>query len=154
MGRRRRWLIEVYPHPAMIRLFGLANIIRYKKGPIVERRKGLNLLRSYLKHLISQGCGLKPSECFHQLLATDLSMVRGEALKRYEDSLDAVFCAYLAWHCWRWGEAGNEVFGDVENGYIVVPRNLRESEPQRAHSGRGHGIYPARQHRRPQKSEP
>jgi predicted RNase H-like nuclease len=125
MGRGSRWLIEVYPHPAMIRLFGLAKIIRYKKGPIVERRKGLNLLRRQLEHLTFRGCGLMPSECIHELLATDLSMLRGRALKCYEDSLDAVLCAYLAWHCWRWGEGGNEVFGDLEGGYVVVPRTSK-----------------------------
>ena len=36
--RRGRWLIEVYPHPAMIRLFRLDRIVRYKKGPVRERR--------------------------------------------------------------------------------------------------------------------
>jgi predicted RNase H-like nuclease len=48
--------------------------------------------------------------------------VKGLALKRYEDTLDALFCAYLAWHCWRWGKARNECFGDLAHGYIVVPK--------------------------------
>ena len=60
----------------------------------------------------------------HELLSSDLLKLKGEALKRYEDTLDALFCAYLAWHCWRWGAARNEMFGTLENGYIVVPTGI------------------------------
>jgi predicted RNase H-like nuclease len=52
----------------------------------------------------------------------NLSDFRGQALKRYEDTLDAVFCAYLAWYCWRWGEERNQQFGKLADGYIVVPK--------------------------------
>ncbi len=51
--------------------------------------------------------------------------LRGKTLKRYEDTLDAIFCAYLAWHCWRWGEERNEMFGTMAEGYIVVPKRSR-----------------------------
>ena len=34
-----RWVAEVYPHPAMVRMFGLPRIIKYKKGSVAERRK-------------------------------------------------------------------------------------------------------------------
>ena len=65
--------------------------------------------------------GLVRSAALDELLDRDLGTMRGEALKKYEDTLDAVFCAYLAWHCWQWSEEGNALFGTLEHGYIVVP---------------------------------
>ena len=45
---------------------------------------------------------------------------QGRSLNRCEDTLGAVFCAYLAWHFWRWGDKRNEAFGDLRTGYIVL----------------------------------
>jgi predicted RNase H-like nuclease len=117
-----RWLFEVYPHPAMVRLFGLAKIIRYKKGSVAEKRRGLGKLRQHLILLVSGSTGLVMTPILSELLARDLEALRGKGLKCSEDTLDALFCAYLAWHCWRWGEERNEVFGTMEEGYIVVPK--------------------------------
>jgi predicted RNase H-like nuclease len=117
-----RWLFEVYPHPAMVRLFGLAKIIRYKKGSVAKKRLGLEILRRHLEELASGSMALVMTQELSELLERDLDALRGEALKRYEDTLDAVFCGYLAWHCWRWGEERNEMFGTMEEGYIVVPK--------------------------------
>jgi predicted RNase H-like nuclease len=121
-ARRRsgRWLFEIYPHPAMVRLFSLERIIKYKKGRVDEKKAGLKVLREYLRNLE----GLAEDELWRELLARDLVCLKGEALKRYEDTLDAMFCAYLAWYCWRWGAEKNEVFGVLEKGYIVVPKAL------------------------------
>lgn len=116
-GRRGRWLIEVYPHPAMVRLFGLDRILKYKKGNVGERRAGLADLARRTATLPA----LRPNALLGALLKRPLADVKGKALKRHEDTLDAVFCAYLAWHCWRWGERRNEVFGNLSTGYIVVP---------------------------------
>lgn len=127
--RPGRWLIEVYPHPAMVRLFDLDRIIRYKKGTIDERRSGLRLLQSHMRRLGTSGCGLQPSECLDRLLGVDPADLKGQALKRYEDMLDAVFCAYLAWHFWRWGEEKNDVFGELGTGYIVVPKSRLLTSP-------------------------
>jgi predicted RNase H-like nuclease len=120
--RRGRWLCEVYPHPAMVRIFGLQRIIQYKKGSVVQRRRGLSVLRQYLAGLAAGQTGLVSSPTLRTVLAQNLQDLRGAALKRYEDTLDGIFCAYLAWHCWRWGAARNEMYGSLEHGYIVVPR--------------------------------
>jgi predicted RNase H-like nuclease len=119
--RPGRWLIEVYPHPAMVRLFGLERIIAYKKGPIDERRAGLRRVQSSLRRLVTRDSGIHSSACLERLLRARPEALRGRALKCLEDLLDAVLCAYLAWHFWRWGEERNEVFGDRQTGYIVVP---------------------------------
>lgn len=57
-----------------------------------------------------------------ELLEKDLEGLRGRDLKHHEDQLDAAFCAFLAWHCWRWGAERNEMFGTLAEGYIVVPK--------------------------------
>jgi predicted RNase H-like nuclease len=125
--REGRWLFEVYPHPAMIRLFGLKTIILYKNCTVVKKREGLQTLCGHLKSLASGSIGLVTTPILDKLLTEDLQKLRGEALKRYEDTLDAVFCAYLAWHCWRWGVERNEMFGTLAQGYIVVPRAVELS---------------------------
>ena len=120
--RPGKWVFEVYPHPAMIRLFGLDHIIRYKKGRIAEKRAGLMVLRQHLRELADGSRGLVASSKLIDALECDMTILRGKALKRYEDTLDAIFCAYLAWHCWRWGAERNEMFGTFADGYIVVPK--------------------------------
>jgi predicted RNase H-like nuclease len=117
-----RWVFEVYPHPATVRLFSLDRIIKYKKGPPAQRRLGLRRLRDHLRQLANGSQGLSPSAVLEELLDRDLEGLRGAQLKHYEDFLDAVFCAYLAWHCWRWGAERNEMFGTLTDGYIVVPK--------------------------------
>jgi predicted RNase H-like nuclease len=116
--RAGRWAFEVYPHPAMVRLFGRDRIFRYKKGPIGDRRVGLRLLANALRALP----GVRSTPALEFLLGRDPEGLRGRALKCHEDGLDALFCAYLGWHCWRWGAERNEVFGTLEDGYIVVPK--------------------------------
>jgi predicted RNase H-like nuclease len=126
--RSGKWVFEVYPHPAMVQLFSLKRIIRYKKGRVGEKRAGLAILRQHLRDLANGSKGLVESTILIEVLGRDLEPLRGEALKRHEDTLDAIFCAYLAWHCWhcwhcwRWGAERNEIFGTLEHGYIVVPK--------------------------------
>jgi pyridoxamine 5'-phosphate oxidase len=43
-------------------------------------------------------------------------------LKAVEDQLDAIHCAYVAAHWWYWGSERNEVLGNAQDGYIVVPK--------------------------------
>ena len=122
--RKGRWLFEVYPHPAMVVLFGLEQIIKYKKGSVAQKRRGLAELQQHLGMLASGSRGLIETATLRELLSRDVAALRGAALKQYEDTLDALFCAYLAWHCWRWGQARNKCFGDLEHGYIVVPKEV------------------------------
>lgn len=123
--RAGRWVFEVYPHPAMVRVFGLDRIIPYKKGQVEKKREGLAILQQHLRSLADGSRGLVASPKLIEVLEQDPRGLRGEALKRYEDTLDAIFCAYLAWHCWRWGAERNEMFGTLEHGYIVVPKTTR-----------------------------
>jgi predicted RNase H-like nuclease len=78
----------------------------------------LDRLRSFLASLAKFEPRLDGSPT---LEVADPRGLRGRALKRVEDLLDALFCAYTALHIWYWGEAGCRCFGDRETGYILVP---------------------------------
>jgi predicted RNase H-like nuclease len=123
--RTGRWFFEVYPHPAQVVLFELDRIIKYKKGRVAARRAGLAELRAEIaRRLVGRG-RLRSDPRLRELLSRDLDRIRGAALKRYEDGLDAIVCAFLAHHLWRFGWQGSELIGDLADGYIVVPRAAR-----------------------------
>lgn len=113
-----RYQIEVFPHPAIIHLFGLDRILKYKKGQLLERRSQLGELRRYILE------GLPNRE--PALAPIDLPEIpsKGTDLKAIEDQLDSLICAYVAAHWWYWGLARNWVLGDRAQGYIVVPAPL------------------------------
>lgn len=110
-----RYQIEVFPHPAMVQLFRLSRILKYKKGRLAERRAGLVGLRDrILKDLSSH----KPALKLNSLPEVPTT---GKALKELEDKLDSIVCAYVGAYWWYWGEERCGVLGDRANGYIVIP---------------------------------
>lgn len=109
-----RYQIEVFPHPAMVHLFNLTRILKYKKGKLASRRLELIKLRQYILDILPS---LEPSlSCHLPEIPTT-----GIALKALEDQLDSLICAYVAAHWWYWGIERNLVLGDATTGYIVVP---------------------------------
>ncbi|MEO1400482.1 MAG: DUF429 domain-containing protein [Cyanobacteria bacterium J06635_1] len=112
-----RYQVEVFPHPAMVHLFRLSRILKYKKGRLAERRAELSRLRSLILEYLPQH-----TPALH-IKATELPGIpkRGAALKAVEDQLDSLICAYAAAHWWYWGLARNWVLGDLAEGYIIVP---------------------------------
>ena len=118
-----RWVAEVYPHPAMVRMFGLPRIIKYKKGSVAERRKEFRRLQGLMRRLMRRS--------FPKLRlgkeATDL--LRQRWSKPVEDRTDALFCALIG--MWHWMHRGkrSEVIGDRKTGFILLPeeRAARES---------------------------
>lgn len=121
-SRSNRLLLEVYPHAAMVALFDLDRIVKYKKGTMEKKRLGISELRTLLRRLTSAELPLKADSRLDGLLTRDIRQMTGVALKQYEDSLDALFAAYLAFffHCGKFGQL--EVFGDLATGYIVNPK--------------------------------
>ncbi|GAB4468921.1 MAG: DUF429 domain-containing protein [Elainellaceae cyanobacterium] len=113
-----RFQIESFPHPAMVHLFGLSRILKYKKGTVAERRAELIKLRHYIITVLPI---LTPALHFQPDQALPEIPTRGVDLKAVEDMLDSIMCAYIAAHWWYWGEARNWVLGDRAQGYIVVP---------------------------------
>ena len=116
-----KWQIEVYPHPALIEIFGLDRRLSYKKGGVLAKATGQALLAQLIGRLAESevlklafdaptGVELEP-DCVKQL--------RGADLKRNEDALDALVCLYIA-GLHAVGEP-MRVFGNDIDGYIVVP---------------------------------
>lgn len=119
LASSRQLAAEVYPHPAMVRLFRLERIVKYKRGRVGEKRKEFRRLQGLVR----------------ELLGTEMQWVTGGAdteellrapwTKRTEDLTDALFCALIgAWH-WRYGGRRSEVIGNARTGFILLPGDLR-----------------------------
>jgi predicted RNase H-like nuclease len=120
-----RQAFEVYPHPAMVVLFGLDRVLKYKAKPGIAHAQRLKAFRDYQRHLHNLRTGIPPMILPTELLAEAHLNKRGRALKAYEDQLDAVFCAYLGLYYWWWGTARCRIFGDAAQGYIIAPVDER-----------------------------
>jgi predicted RNase H-like nuclease len=122
-GALLRRQIEVFPHPATLALFNLSRIIRYKKGPAVERGRELQrfqrLLHESLPQLIPP---VRIEDTSRGVFDEDPSVLRGIARKRREDTLDAIVCALVGWIHWWHGAKCSQVLGDLATGFIVVPK--------------------------------
>jgi predicted RNase H-like nuclease len=120
-----KWFFEVYPHPAHVVLFERSRIIKYKKGRVSSRKRGLHEFRESIRHFLCPSTPpLMDDSQHHSLLERPLDDMKGSALKHYEDILDATFCAYLAAYFWAWSYERNEMIGTREMGYIINPKPI------------------------------
>ncbi len=110
-----RLAVEVFPHPAMIRLLGLARIVKYKRGPVAARRAEFARLQGLLRACLRDG--------FAELTMTPAQeeILRAPWTKPDEDRLDAFVCALVGFHHWRHAGARSEIIGDLETGFILLP---------------------------------
>ncbi|GAB1540468.1 DUF429 domain-containing protein [Scytonema sp. NUACC21] len=120
-----KYQIEVFPHPAIVHLFNLERILKYKKGRLNERRLELIKLYNYITDLLPS---FHPPLCPQHLVRFVLPEIptTGTVLKEAEDKLDSLICAYVAAYWWYWGEQRNLVLGDCTTGYIVIPSKSQE----------------------------
>ena len=109
--------IEVYPHPALVGLFELPYRIDYKKGGTARRLPGFLSLARLLESIPELGLAAYPR--WAELLRT-LSEPRPGDLDRWEDEVDAILCAHLAW-LWQHRPDCLAVYGTGQEGYIVAP---------------------------------
>lgn len=118
----KKWQIECYPHPSIIEIFGLQKRLKYKKGPVPEKKEGQIRLASYLRQLsTSSTLRLHIPEPMAQPLAPSyIQTLKGQALKTNEDTLDAMVCLYVA-ALYAKG-APHTLFGDTATGYVWVPK--------------------------------
>ena len=116
-----RYAFEVFPHPAHVRLFARDSIFRYKKKP---GRTWPEVWRGWAEYRAALA-GLGDAEPpLHVPESVPLGVaLKGRAYKVWDDSLDALTCAYVAAFVWRYGPSGPEVrtFGNLTDGYIVIP---------------------------------
>ena len=114
-----RQVIEVFPHPAMVALFGLSRTLKYKARPgrsLETRIAELHRLQAYLRGLAEPA--LADAD---ELLRYPLQFPVKARMKDYEDRLDGLVCAYVAHYLWRWGMARARVFGSADLGSITTP---------------------------------
>ncbi len=115
--------IEVYPHPAMVALFGLGSVLPYKAKSgrdVALRRSAFEELVGHLEAVCDPVLRLSSSQRWAALRLGVATAQRHVDLERIEDELDAILCAYLAW-LWVTDRAGMRVFGNAAEGCIVVP---------------------------------
>jgi len=124
-SRSRRRAIEVYPHPATVALFRLGRTLKYKH----KTGRTLAELRSELLRLMDLLTGLADADVpltldrqqrWKALRAEVEGAERKSDLRRVEDQVDAVVCAYVALFAERRPEL-TTTYGDHQEGYIVTP---------------------------------
>ncbi|OBG38784.1 DUF429 domain-containing protein [Mycobacterium sp. E3198] len=121
-GRRA---IEVYPHAATVALFGLERTLKYKAKPgrTVEGLKSeLLLLMDGVEKLADAAVPLRVAghHGWAELRRQVVTAQRKSELRRAEDPVDAVVCAYVALYFQRC-PAAVTIYGDFATGYIVTP---------------------------------
>ena len=116
-----RQVVEVYPHPAMVSIFGLERILKYKARRTVAPAARLAAFEQYHDLLGSLATAEPALHGADELIGRVLVGLRRAELKDHEDRLDGLMCAYVAHYLWRWGMARARVFGSLERGYITSP---------------------------------
>ncbi len=131
----QRRAIEVYPHPATVALFGLGRTLKYKNRPgrTLERlRSELLLLMDHLDGLDVAAVPLRVADsgAWLSLRGFVEAAERKSDLRKVEDQVDAVVCAYVALFAEQRPDL-TTVFGDGETGYIVTPTLPEGHQPSR-----------------------
>lgn len=116
-----RQVIEVFPHPAMVALFGLERTLKYKVKANRSRAAVDAAWGEYQRHLRELAAADPPLHGHEALVSQAVAELRGRRLKDYEDMIDALFCAYIGLYGFRWGQVRCQVFGTMEEGYIFTP---------------------------------
>jgi predicted RNase H-like nuclease len=102
-------IYEVYPHATIMTCFTHMQLLQYKsKYGVTVRRKNMEKLYNYLAGVVT--CGY--------LFTGTIAQAKGKQLKKYEDYLDALVCAYTIYYCMH---KKCYRFGDPENGILLVP---------------------------------
>jgi predicted RNase H-like nuclease len=120
-----RRAIEVYPHPATVVLFKLARTLKYKAKPgrdVARLRSELLLLMDGVEKLADARVPMRVAshDGWAELRRQAATAQRKSELRRAEDPVDAVVCAYVALYAQRC-PAGITIYGDFATGYIVTP---------------------------------
>jgi len=124
-ARSPRRALEVYPHAALVALFRLGRTLKYKQ----RSNRPFGLLQAEMLSLASLLEGLADADLpihlrgnptWAALVAGVAAATRKSELRRAEDQLDAVVCAYVALVATRRPESVT-TYGDPATGVIVTP---------------------------------
>jgi predicted RNase H-like nuclease len=128
-NQQRQVVLEVFPSPAQVILFPCQNRLGHLHGRALrykhKQRRSWGQVQAeweiYRARLRSLRYG-EPPITFAPDVWSDITTCVGIRFKHFDDLLDGIFCAYLAYCLWTFGEAGRRVVGDVDAGYVVLPR--------------------------------
>jgi predicted RNase H-like nuclease len=136
-----RYFFECYPHPALIGLFDLDEVARYKARhhDALEWKRLLDLLAT-----LESGAPAVANVAAH--FPASLAQT-----KENEDAVDAFVAAYAAALLYEHGFARSLMVGDLKTGYIVTPVSTklraaleaRFDPAQRNQRGAAHAAGPA-----------
>ncbi|GAY18141.1 DUF429 domain-containing protein [Mycobacterium sp. shizuoka-1] len=120
-----RKALEVFPHAAAVVLFGLERTLKYKHKPgrdfahlQTELRRLVGLIEDLRSAAPALHVGAQPS--WRALAESVRTATRKAELRRAEDPIDAVLCAYVAlFASARPGDV--TLYGDPATGCIVTP---------------------------------
>ena len=125
IGGDDRRAIEVYPHAATVALFRLGRTLKYKNKPgrtLAQMRGALLDLMHRLEGLADAPAPLRlvHHEAWRELVAMVEQAERKSDLRKVDDQVDAVICAYFALFAVRRPEL-TTTYGDADTGAIVTP---------------------------------
>ena len=135
---RPRRALEVYPHAASVALFRLGRTLKYKH----KQGRKRDTLQSELLRLMNLIEGLADTqvplhvaqhEDWQRLRHSVETATRKSELRRAEDPVDAVLCAYVALYAVRRPDDVT-LYGDADTGYILTPTlpvGLTPQSPER-----------------------
>jgi len=120
-----RRAIEVYPHPATVVFFRLGRTLKYKSKPgrsFAQLRSELLRLMDLLESLAhaSPPMRVTDNDAWIELRDAVQTAERKSDLRRAEDPVDAIICAYAALFATRRPEDVT-VYGDAETGATITP---------------------------------
>lgn len=108
------YYFECYPHPALLGLFDLDGLVKYK-----IRHRNADGWKEIIELLLSLANSDLP-------ISNIGDFVKGlPRNKANEDKLDAIISAYTAAYWWKFGTERSTMIGDLATGYIVTPHSCR-----------------------------
>jgi predicted RNase H-like nuclease len=80
------------------------------------------MYRARVRSLQTKEPTLRLSPDVSKALSIDVSEFTGVRYKILDDLVDGIFCAYLAYYFWYWGDERRWIIGDMNDGYVTLPR--------------------------------
>ena len=129
----QRAFVEVFPAPALVILFPchLHSAHTHCRPPRYKHKHQRSwpelcseweIYRARLRSLECREPALKFSAEVRKQIGIDVAEFKGAQYKQFDDLLDGIFCAYLAYYFWHWGSDRTWVIGDLETGSVTVPK--------------------------------
>ncbi|MGD1070564.1 MAG: DUF429 domain-containing protein [Bryobacteraceae bacterium] len=108
-----RYYFECYPHPALLGVFNLDQIVKYKirHKNTSEWLRIVDLLRSLTDREL-------PVRNMRDFVGGGIAQTKAN-----EDRVDAVISAYTAAYWWKFGIERSTMVGDLTSGYMVTPHS-------------------------------